>query len=455
MKVSHYFSGFLAVLVVTSFFSQLAQAGFESFYEGSPDLVISRIEQDSSQIILAEVCNQGTSSTWYGPLKLSVSSTRGTKYQERNYANISFAGGECRAFKLQKLTWLASSTSRSYSLTLKVTHSGERSEIRTINNSLSLGSKKSTAVQSVTTGKTKNSQITEDLWGKSNDSFSSYPNNSSVIYPSSNYPNSMSNHSYQYNSNYPSYNYFSNSNNPNGDFSPSNPTWEMQKKNVIYVYSGPGNGYWYTYNSTGNNNYSYTPVPQYNGSSNYFDSSYPALTTLDGSYYTVSPQSSFGTYYNGTYPLNNNLYSSVNPPSTVPSGCSQWQFNASTGRYEWYCNGNTWGGYGQPDLYLKNLKQNGTKRELTATVCNQGDSMRANAQIALRVSNGVGSSSATSYGYTHLVNGGCTDIPVLLSGLTLFGYAANYLFYAEVDANNVVSETREDNNSSYWRMIIE
>jgi hypothetical protein len=63
MKVSHYFSGFLAVLVVTSFFSQSAQAGFESFYEGSPDLVISRIEQDSSQIILAEVCNQGTSST--------------------------------------------------------------------------------------------------------------------------------------------------------------------------------------------------------------------------------------------------------------------------------------------------------------------------------------------------------------------------------------------------------
>lgn len=433
---------------------QVAEAWFESFYEGSPDLVLSRIEQESAQVILVEICNQWGYSTGYGPLKISISPTGKNNYQERNYSNISFSKGECRAFKLQKLTKLSSASSRSYSIVVKAAHSGDRSEIKTINNSLLLAARRSTATQAVSTSKIKNSQITEDLWGNSANYFSTYQNSwtqtsfypntsSSSIYPNSYYQNS--------NNSYYNYNYTSNSSNPNGDFNPANPTWEMQQKNAIYVYSLPRNGYWYTYNSTGNNTYYYTPISSnnenYNSSYNGYPDNYP--------YYSGNFQGSFWAYNNGSYPLNNGTYYSSNQPDSIPYNCTKWQFNPSTGRYEWYCNGSVWGGYGQPDLYLKDFKQNEASWDFVATVCNQGDSMQTSSQIAVRISNGVGYWSVSSYKYMSLANGWCTDISVSTSTLSMFGYAADYIFYVEVDANKTVTETREDNNTSYWRMRVQ
>lgn len=290
---------------------------------------------------------------------------------------------------------------------MRIEVTSDIAEVKKNNNSIKIPAKKSGAVYTVTAAKTAKGQITTDLWGNNSSSSLSTSSNSSTssnyMYGNSTYygtPSYTNNVGYNgYNSyNYNPY-YSSNSTNPTGAFSPANPTWEMQKKtNVVYVYSAPGSGYWYTYNNNGNGNVVYTPVSNYSNNSGYFTNSYPELTTMNGSYYTTSPTSTFSSYYNGVYQYGNNTsYNSVTPPSQVPSGCSQWNFNTSTGRYEWYCNGNVWGGLKQYDLYLKNLKQNGTRPELIATVCNQGDAMRENYQIAIRVNNGISNNSTTAY----------------------------------------------------------
>jgi hypothetical protein len=178
---------------------------------------------------------------------------------------------------------------------------------------------------------------------------------------------------------------------------------------VIYVNTGYGYGNWYNGIVTSNGNYIYSPY--YSG----YDSLYNGSTNSYNTFGTTSNGSanSYNTFTSTVSP-STNTYNTFDPygngirPNAPSLQCSKWEFNNVTGRYEWKCDGGVWGGYGSPDLYMSTVRQNGSRNELIATVCNQGDAMLSSRKVLVEINNGV---QTTSQGvYMQLNRSGCTDI---------------------------------------------
>lgn len=101
---------------------------------------------------------------------------------------------------------------------------------------------------------------------------------------------------------------------------------------------------------------------------------------------------------------------------------------------------------------MSNLRQNGGRNELIATVCNQGGKMTTSQTATIRISNG---SYATTRAFVSQLNqGGCTDVTIPFGSLQLNYSGRSYLLGADLDFYNNISETREDNNMSYWGIVI-
>jgi hypothetical protein len=88
-----------------------------------------------------------------------------------------------------------------------------------------------------------------------------------------------------------------------------------------------------------------------------------------------------------------------------------------------------------------------------ARICNQAGAMDTSRQITLRISNGNYSTAVSTY--VQLQQRGCSDVTIGFGNLNLNLTGAVYLLYGEVDLYNNVSETREDNNTSYWRLRVQ
>ena len=132
--------------------------------------------------------------------------------------------------------------------------------------------------------------------------------------------------------------------------------------------------------------------------------------------------------------------------------CSRWEFNNFTGRYEWRCEGGIWGGYGSPDLYMSTVRQNGSRNELIATVCNQGDAMASSKKVFIEISNGT--QSVSNGTYMQLNRGGCINASFDIGSFTMAFKPIMVLYSAQIDGYNEVRESREDNNVSHWRLTI-
>lgn len=74
-------------------------------------------------------------------------------------------------------------------------------------------------------------------------------------------------------------------------------------------------------------------------------------------------------------------------------------------------------------------------------------------QIAIRVTNGSYNTSTASF--VQLLKGGCSDITIPFGNLNLNWTGGQYVLYAEIDIYSNVTEVREDNNASYWRIQLQ
>lgn len=348
----------------------------------------------------------------------------------------------------------ASAKKRKTSIVATVRFEGTRRELRTTNNRIVLAPKKSlvsvTDPGYSTSSSTKNPVY--DLWGTGDDGTKWYNANQT----------------------YSGGGYRSGSTNPNGDFSPSNPTWEMQQgaRNIVYVYTGPGSGGWYVYAPNNNGTYTYT---QYNPNSMYYNNGYYYYTngnsigsTTTNSYNTfvAGPPTRTNTY--STFDLNGNGDSVYNTSSNSSSSsyyynpwnyntpCQRWVnvWNSADQRYDWKCSNDPYiAPVGNPDIYVSQLRQNGSKSEFIARVCNQGDSMTSSQQIAIKLTNGQYNTTTSTF--IQLLRAGCIDVTIPFGNLNLNWPGAYYLIYAESDIYNNIVEAREDNNTSYWRIQLQ
>ncbi len=441
MKYSISFRTLLvAFLVLVLSFAGEVNASFDSFYRGAPDLVLNAIEQTNATTFRVVVCNQGEASTGAGKLGLVLQSNEG-QIEERTYKNVTIPSGSCIAYLAQAVDGYTTSGARKVSVTGTIRFEGNRKELKLTNNRLTLPAKRS-RIDASDAQNTDNQVSTDpvyDLWGNSESGVNWYSST-----------NTATNNSLYSNSNGYSNSYSTNYSGDNGDFSPASPTWAMRKaaQNVVYVYTGPGNGSWYSYTSGNNGNYYYTPYSTngynttYRGNSTSFSSGSPVNTDAYPGYQSVTVGSNRPGY------------------SYVGSDTNCYTWNSNTNRYEWMCNGNSsnngyWNNndYGQPDLYLSNLKQNGGRSELIAKVCNQARAMDSTRQITIRISNG--NYNTTTSTFVQLQKNGCSDVTVPFGDLNLNYNNSTYLLYGEIDLYNGVSETREDNNTGYWRLQIQ
>ena len=467
------FSALLSLLAV-----QTTQASFsDTFNADAPDIAVKSLEQSNSTNFITTLCNIGDTNLENTKMRLYLSSKAGN-VDEKIFPSTSIAVGNCLSIPMATTTSYGAATNRTSPVTIVINIEGGIRESNTANNILTLNARtvKYTAPlnMSITTGikKPKRASPVNDLWGTSGSQTVWYEGNTTNYNSNSNWNG--------YSNSYP--NNYSNGAN-NGDFSPSNPTWAQRAaaQNVIYVNTGYGYGNWYNGIITSNGNYIYSPYyngynGSYNGSTNSYNTfsspynsstnSYNTFgTTSNGSTNTyntfgATPNGSTNTYntFTSTVSPSTNTYNTFDPygngvrPNPPSSQCNRWEFNNVTGRYEWRCDGGVWGGYGSPDLYMSTVRQNGSRNELLATVCNQGDAMLASRKVLVEISNGA---QSTSQGvYMQLNRSGCMDVSLDIAGFAMPFKPITVLYYAQIDGYNEVSESREDNNTSHWRLMI-
>jgi len=314
--------------------------------------------------------------------------------------------------------------------------------MKTSNNQVVLGARKSRVDVSdvnyaYTNTSTPSNNPVYDLWGNSENETKWYTSNSSNYYQ-----NTIPNNSIYYNNNnspfYNNGNYYYNPAGTNGDIVPASPTWAVRQgnQNMVFIYTGYNQGSWYSYGPNTNGNYTYYP---YNGINQNYE------------YYETNNIYNTGNSFQSNQPLYNNTFA----PGNYNSSCPQWvkNWNTSTQSYQWQCSNTYVTPTGNPDLYLSDLKQNRGRSELIGKVCNQGDNMTSAQQIAIRVTNGSYNTSISSF--VQLLKGGCSDITIPFGNLNLNWTGGQYVLYAEIDTYNNVTEVREDNNASYWRIQVQ
>jgi hypothetical protein len=345
---------------------------------------------------------------------------------------VSIPSGTCAAYVAQAVDGYTQAGSRKVSVTGTIRFEGSRKELKLSNNRLTLPAKRSRVDASDISARTStvSKDPVYDLWGNSESGVSWYNSNTN----SSGYTSSPS---------------YGTSGGTNGDIDPSSPTWAMRQnaQNIVYVYTAPGSGNWYSYVPSSNGTYVYRPY------------------TPDGYSSTYTRTNVYNTF-TAPAPTSTNTYHTIDPVTWPQSGYSYvgsdsacYRWNSSGNRYEWICNtggSGNWNSsysYGQPDLYLSDLRQNGTKSELIARICNQAGAMDTSRQITLRISNGNYSTAVSTY--VQLQQRGCSDVTIGFGNLNLNLTGAVYLLYGEVDLYNNVSETREDNNTNYWRLRVQ
>lgn len=465
----------ILISFLTTCIPSLVGASFSnSFNTGSPDLAVSSLEQRSANTFIVTICNVGDTATGNARILVRLTSNEGLS-EDRTYSNQSLSSGECRSLVMQSVDGYTTATKRKSTVTVRISLEGNIREVVQRNNSLYLLPKR--FLIDASTLNSRNQRSTDpvaDLWGSDTANTRWYD----AAETRTTYNNSTN------------YNNSSIYNTSNGDFDPAGPTWAMRQaaQNVIYVSNGPGSGYWYNGVVTSNGNYVYSPYnsPYIGGNgypyygNNYFPNNTPYNTPfVSTNTYNNSGNNSFVStnLYSNTPPtpfVSTNAYSNTPPTPFVSTNaynyttfnplppiirppspdirCTRWEFNSLTGRYEWRCDNGVWNGYGTPDLYMSNLRQNGDRSELLATICNQGDAMGSQAQITLRIGNG--NQSATTSSFIQLGRSGCSDIAISTSNFNIFTKPVGVLFYAEIDIYNAVRESREDNNNSYWRLVI-
>lgn len=439
---------------------------FDTMYQGSPDLVFNVLEQKSATTFAFTVCNQGDVSTGNGKLNVVLQSNEG-QIEERTYQNTVIPAGSCLNLSMYSVDGYTTAKKRKTAVTGTVRFEGNRRELKTNNNRVVLAAKKSRvdvseiSYQNMAT--TTSNDPVYDLWGNSDSGVNWYAPDTSSYYNnnanSSSYYNNNTNGSYYNNGNYNN-GYYVNPAGTNGNISPASPTWAMQQgnQNVVFVYTGYNTGNWYNYGPNTNGSYTYSP---YNPNTNTYNSTYGNTSTSTNTYNTFESNGPTSTNtYHVFQPTSTNTNTSTNTyntfaPGNYNSNCPQWVkvWVTSSQTYEWQCSTNYTAPTGNPDLYLANLKQNGGRSELTAKVCNQGDSMLSSRQITMRITNG--NYNTTTSSFVQLLKGGCSDISIPFGNLNLNWTGGYYMLYAEVDIYDNVAETRNDNNASYWRLQIQ
>ena len=449
--------------------------------------MLNALEQQSATTFRFKVCNQGDISTGEGRLNIVLESNEG-QTEERTYKNVTIPSGACTNFSMYAVDGYTTAAKRKNSVVATINFNGVRRELRTTNNQITLAPKKSSVSTSdsgyKSTGTSKNPVA--DLWGTNDsgtkwyNSNTNYTNNSTYSNNGSTTTNSNCNNGYYNNGTYYNgcSNYSSNSTNPNGDFNPANPTWSMQygARNIVYVYTGIGSGGWYTYTPNSNGNYLYSP---YNPNTSYYSNGYYYNndgSTSQNSYNTFTAgaparTNTFSTFdlngngdsiYNNNNSNNYNYNNSNNSNSTYynpwnyNTPCSRWVnvYNTNTQTNDLRCSNETYNYIsGSPDLYMNQLKQNGGRSEFIGKICNQGDQMTSSQQLAVRLTNGQYTTTASTF--VQLLRNGCADITIPFGDLNLNWTGNTYLLYAELDIYNNISEVRRDNNASYWRIQIQ
>jgi len=450
-------------------------SSFDSFYQGSPDLVFNVLEQKSATSFAFTICNQGDVSTGNGSIGIVLQSNEGQN-EERTYQNMSIPSGSCVALSMYSVDGYKAASKRKTAITGTVRFDGARRELKTDNNQITLAAKKSRVDISQINYNTvsSSSSPTSDLWGNSDNETKWYTtnnNNGNYYYNNNGTYNPNCNNNSIYATNCVSYNgtsWYTNNgstnyngtyyygNGTNGDIRPASPTWAMQQgsQNLVFVYTGYNTGAWYNYSPGNNGYYNYTPYTNnnYTGTDTNGYNTFQSNAPTSWNEYRVGQM---GNSNNGYY-YNNNDTPNTYAPGNYNSSCPQWVkvWNTGNQSYEWTCSNNYVQPTGNPDLYLADLKQNGGRSELVGKICNQGDSMTVSRQVTVRATNSQYNTTAATY--VQLLKGGCTDISIPTANLNFNWFAGtNYLVYAEVDIYNNVQETREDNNASYWRIQIQ
>jgi hypothetical protein len=459
-----------ALSVLLSFLAaQTAQASFSrTFNAGTPDISVKSLEQINATNFTVTLCNIGDTDLENAKMRIYLSSKAGN-VDERILPSTSIAASNCLSTPVATTTSYGAPKTRTSPVTVVVNIEGGIRETNTTNNILTLNARTTKYIapnsgSSTSIKKPKKTSPVNDLWGTSG--------SQTVWYEG----NTVGNTSNSY------WNGYSNGSN-NGDFDPAGPTWAMRNaaQNVIYINNGYGNGTWYNGLITSNGNYIYSPYSPYanglygpstnsyntfgatsNGSTNSYNTFNGSIRPNTNSYNTfgATTNGSTNTFntFTSTVSPSTNTYNTFDPyigttrPNPPHSQCSRWEFNSFTGRYEWRCEGGVWGGYGSPDLYVSTVRQNGSRNELLVTICNQGDAMPNSKKVLVEISNG---SQSTSKGvYMQLNRSGCIDAALDIAGFAMPFKPITVLYSVKIDGYNEVSESREDNNTSHWRLNI-
>lgn len=421
--------GFVTVLSSANAFA----GSFDTVFQGYPDLVFNVIEQKSATSFAFTICNQGDVGTGDGKINVVLQSNQG-QIEERTYENANLASGACTNLTMYSVDGYPAASKRKTAVTGTVRFEGGREEMRTGNNTVTLPAKKARAdvsdINYRATSTPSNNPV-YDLWGNSDGGVKWYstPQN------------------YNYNNGYYGHSYSS-----NGYSNQANPTWNaFNTPNVVYVYTGYNNGGWYNYAPNNNGNYTYTPYNNSTSEGVFYYNDYNHYVNFDAN------QPYGNAYYNNSngyvpqYAQTYNAYSPLNYNSSCPQWVKTWDNYSQT--FQWKCSNNTYTPQsGTPDLYLAELRQNGSAYELTAKICNQGDAMNSSGQITARVTNGSYKTMTTSS--KQLYRGECYESAIPIGNLNIVKYGT-YLLYVEVNMDNNVKESRSDNNNSYWRMQIQ
>jgi hypothetical protein len=421
-------SGIVAVLSSANAFA----GSFDSIYQGYPDLVFNVLEQKSATSFAFTICNQGDVGTGNGKINVVLQSNQG-QIEERTYENANLASGACTNLTMYSVDGYTTASKRKTAITGTLRFEGDKEEMRTGNNKVTLPAKKARADVSDINYRATTATSTDpvnDLWGNSDGGVKWYATPQNNAYNNGYYNNT-------------SYN--------NGYYSQPNPVWNTSgTQNVVYVYTGYNNGAWYNYAPNGYGSYTYTPYSNYTSDGTFYNNDYNHYVNFDAS----QPYgNAYYNYTNGYVPLyaqTYNTYGPVNYNSSCPQWVKSWDNYSQT--FQWKCSNTYTAPEGTPDLYLAELRQNGTSYELTAKICNQGDAMNSSGQITSRVTNGTYQTSTTSY--KQLYRGECYESAIPIGNLNIVKYGT-YLLYVEINVNANVKESRSDNNNSYWRMQIQ
>lgn len=386
----------LAIIVLQGAPSTAFAGAFSRYLDDAPDYVIEQAFQyDSSGTFFVRVCNNGSTPTAGGSLRIAIGRSASDK-EERYFSNVMPAGGSCSNFDLTNIRSFGTRADRTYPLNASVAWSGFQTELSTKNNSKSIPA----SATSRTTGS----------WSAPATSWSNTPVRTTSTDPARDLYS---------------------------DWNPKNPyagrTWYYPSTSVCYNQSY-SNGYGYRYDSNYNTYYNgYRP---YNGS--YYDS-----TGCNGNY-PFAPGTS-GYYWPGVSTNSYDRYPDIRYSPTTDS-----YFNYSTPSTGYYAQSE----YSLVNFYIARIGRDGNYRNVLATLCNDGADMSQFQDVTVELKNQSKGTSFRSTQYIRLLSGQCRDISVAFSSFSI-DFTGYYTFRANVDPDNRIMERNKNDNALETNVWIE